>query len=78
MSLKDIEMQQRNGGKCCLQTNLAARNAMFKVFGNHEHGSLILCTSNRLSHTHKEKKASDDGMQVAISKVLRERSRLPL
>ena len=56
MSLKDRKMQQRNGGKCCLQTSLAARNAVLKFFGDHEHGALILCTSNSLSHTHKEKK----------------------
>ena len=61
-----------------MQTSLAARNAVLKFFGNHEHGALILCTSNSLSHTHKKRKTSDDGMQVAISKVLRERSRLPL
>ena len=39
-----------------MQTSLAARNAVLKFFGNHEHGALILCTSNSLSHTHKEKK----------------------
>ena len=78
VSQRDRKMQQRNGGKCCLQTSLAARNAVLKFFGNHEmvHWSFALQTVC-LTHTRK-RKTSDDGMQVAISKVLRERSRLPL